>query len=278
MPVKNELEYICIENSVASAKIALQGAHIFDYTLKGKGSVLFLSDTSVFNVGKAIRGGVPVCWPWFGAHKENASLPNHGFARTSLWTHTATQELGDNLTKVSMMLESSPQTLQLWPFHFRLTLDIYVGESLRLELKSDNIDTKPFDLSLALHTYLKVDDISKTKLKGLDGNRYYDKTKDIFETQNGTLDFTQEIDRIYQEVENDLIVEHDTQQLYLIRTEGSRSVVVWNPGKILADTMDDLSSHMTMLCIESANVLDDSVTLQPGGSHTLTHEIICEKV
>lgn len=275
MPKQDQLEYTEVDNSVASAKIAFQGAHIFDYRIKGKGSVLFLSEASTFKESKAIRGGVPVCWPWFGPHEEDNSLPNHGFARTSLWKHTATQEQSDTETKVTLTLVSSPETLKLWPFHFRLTLDIYVGKRLRLELTSDNKDTKPMKITSALHTYLKVDNIYQTIVGGFEGASFFDKTKNTFDTQKGEIDFTQEVDRIYQNVQNDVVVK-STHVKHTVRTEGSQTIVVWNPAEALASKMADLANHTQMLCVESANVLDDKVTLEAGESHTLTHIITSE--
>jgi len=272
MPKQDALEYIEVQNSVASAKIALQGAHIFDFTLKGKGSVLFLSDTSAFKEGKAIRGGIPICWPWFGAHEEDSTLPNHGFARTSVWIHTSTEELSDSETKVTLKLQTTPETLKLWPYNFRLTLDIYVGNTLRLALKSENIDTKPLKITSALHTYLKIDSIYETKVEGLEGSSFFDKTKNALDTQKGDIDFTQEVDRIYQNIQNDVLVK-STNVKHTVETDGSQTIVVWNPAEALANKMPDLNNHTQMLCVESANVLDDKVTLEVGESHTLTQTV-----
>ena len=272
MPKRDELEFIEVENSVASAKIALQGAHIFHFSRKGKGDVLYLSDTSVFKKGKAIRGGVPICWPWFGPNGEDSSLPNHGFARTTLWKHIATDALNDSLTKVTLTLYSSQNTLALWPYTFSLTLVISVGEVLKLELTSKNLDTKPLTLSSALHTYLAIDNIHETQVEGLEEKHYFDKTKNAFAVQACNIDFSKEVDRIYQNVENDIIVK-DTKVHHTIHTEGTNTVVVWNPGEVLANSMADLSKHTKMLCVESANVLNDTVSLEPGESHTLTHTI-----
>jgi len=275
MPKKDELDYISIENNSASAKIALQGGHIFHFERKDKGAVLYLSDTSAFKKGKAIRGGIPICWPWFGANKEDSSLPNHGFARTSIWQHDSTEQINNGLTKVTLSLENTAKTLALWPHKFKLTLDIYVGEVLRLELKSQNLDTKAFKLTSALHTYLAIDNIYETQVEGLEEKRYFDKTQNTFVLQEDTIDFTKEVDRIYQNVENDVIVK-DTKLLHTILTQGTNTIVVWNPANVLASSMEDLSNHIKMLCVESANVLADTVTLDVGESHTLTHTITTE--
>lgn len=272
MQKRDELAYIEVENSVASAKIALQGAHIFDYTLKGKGSVLFLSDTSVFKEGKAIRGGIPICWPWFGANEQDNTFPNHGFARTSVWHDERTQVLDEGLSKVTLSLESTKETFALWPHAFKLTLDVYVGNELRLELRSQNVGTKPFTISSALHTYLTIDDISKTTVDGLEGKSYFDKTQNAFAVQQGDIDFSKEVDRIYKGVDTDIIVNNMNIE-HNIHTEGTETIVVWNPAEELASNMADLANHTQMLCVESANVLDDTVTLEAGESHTLTQTI-----
>ena len=272
---QNELEYISVENSCSSAKIALQGAHIFDFTLKEKGKVLFLSESSEFRKGKAIRGGVPICWPWFGANESDNALPNHGFARTSLWEHQSTQRLNDRETKVTLTLHSSPETLALWPYTFSLALDIYVGKVLRLELTSQNLDTKPFTFTSALHTYLAIDNINGTQVEGLEEKQYFDKTQNTFLIQEGHIDFSKEVDRIYQNVTNDVLVK-DTKVHHTILTKGTKTIVVWNPGDVLASRMPDLSNNTRMLCVESTNVLDDSVTLTKGQSHTLSQTIMSE--
>ncbi len=272
---QGELEYISVENSCSSAKIALQGAHIFDFTLKEKGRVLFLSEASEFKKGKAIRGGVPICWPWFGVNESDSALPNHGFARTSLWEHHSTQRLNECETKVALTLHTSPETLALWPYAFSLTLDIYVGKVLRLDLTCQNLDTKPFTFTSALHTYLAIDSIYETQVEGLEKKHYFDKTTHTFVSQEDHIDFSKEVDRIYQNVTNDVWVK-DQKVYHTIHTEGTNSIVVWNPGEVLASRMSDLSDHTQMLCVESANVLDDSVTLAKGESHTLSQTIMTE--
>lgn len=270
MPKKDELDYITIENNTARAKIALQGAHIFDFQAKGKKRLLYLSDTALFKKGKAIRGGIPICWPWFGANQEDNTLPNHGFSRTSLWKHESTENLSEIETKVRLTLESTPEIHVLWPFDFVLTLDVYIGAELKLVLTSKNLDRKPFSLSFALHTYFEIDDIYKITIDGLEGKEFYNKYNNTYKNiQNDNLDFTQEVDRVYQGVDNDVMI-RDKEQNFVIETEGSDSIVVWNPGKELCSKMSDLSDYRTFVCVESANVLEDVVTLAPNESYALT--------
>lgn len=268
--LKNELEYIAVSNTIAKAKIALQGGHIFDFQLKGKRALLWLSKDSYFEKGKAIRGGIPICWPWFGAHKSDATLPNHGFARTSLWKHIKTDEINDQQTKVTLQLKSSNETLKIWPYLFELNLEISIGEKLSVSLTTKNLDIKPFAISQALHSYLLIDDINEVYIDGLDQKRYYNKVDDSFNNlQDGKLFFVAETDRIYQGISSAVKL-HDKKDLISLSTKGSQTVVIWNPGEALAAKMPDLSDHKTMLCIESANTLDDELLIQPNDTHKLT--------
>jgi glucose-6-phosphate 1-epimerase len=266
---KNSLDYLEISNANARAKIALQGAHLFHFQAKGKKPLLWLSESSYFEKGKPIRGGIPVCWPWFGAHKSDKSLPNHGFARTSLWEHIATQE-DKQETRVTLRLESSDETRRLWPFDFELTLEISVGAQLRLSLTTTNTGNKAFYLSQALHSYFAVSDISKVCVEGLEGKKYYNKVNDSFgNLQEGRLRFEEETDRIYEETSTPIVL-RDEDETTVISSEGSHTAVVWNPGETLAKKMTDLSDYRHMLCIENANALEDEPFIQPRQSHTLS--------
>ena len=265
LKTKNELEYIEVSNKLSSIKIALQGAHIFDFRVKGQEPLLFLSDTSHFKVGKAIRGGVPICWPWFGTHASDSSLPNHGFARTSLWTHAKTEEIDKSHTKIILELKSSEETLKLWPHNFELQLEILMSDRLELSLITNNTGSEPFVITQALHTYLLIEDITTVCIEGLDRTKYYDKLTDTYNNpQKGKLCFGSEIDRVYENVIKPLTVK-DVE----IQTIGSNTVVVWNPGMDFKNNFSDLSDYRTMLCIESANTLNDAVTVEAEGSYLL---------
>jgi len=270
---KGALEYLYISNKAAEAKIALQGAHIFHFQPKGHKPVLWVSESASFEKGKAIRGGIPVCWPWFGPHPTDGTLPNHGFARTALWEHIKTQEISETETKVLLGLNSSKESLKLWPYHFELRLEITIGAELRVSLVTKNLDTKAFTITDALHTYLAIEDINSVYINGLDKKSYFDKTDGSFDNvQEGRLHFTKETDRIYQSITSALSI-HDQNRTTHVKTKGSQTVVVWNPGEALAGKMSDLSDHSRMLCVESANALDDAPLIEPNESHSLTTHI-----
>jgi len=275
---KDELKYIEIKNTAAEAKICLQGAHIFYFEAKGKKPLLYLSETALFKKGVPIRGGIPICWPWFGPHPSNTDLPNHGFARTSLWTHEKTQELSKEETLVTLSLKSSPQSKALWPYDFKLSLEISIGKELSLKLITHNLDTQAFSITSALHSYFKVNTILKLEIEGLEKKLFYNKVDDSYKNlQKEKIIFNEEIDRIYQEVEVPVVLKEEDQKIS-IKTKGSQSIVLWNPAQKLADKMPDLSRFETMVCVESANVLDDEIRLEPKQSHILHLNITQELI
>ena len=276
--IKDELNYIEVKNSVAHAKIALQGAHIFEFQAQNKKPLLYLSETATFKQGKPIRGGIPICWPWFGPNSSNQDLPNHGFARTSLWTHEKTEILDEETTLVQLTLKSSPETKKLWPYDFKLSLEITISKELTLKLKTENLDTKSFTVSSALHTYFEIDNIKEVKIIGLENRLYYNKVDDSYgNVQEGNLSFKEEVDRVYQGVDN-LVTIKDKEQDIIVNTEGSHTIVVWNPGEPLAAKMPDLHPYTNMVCVESANTLGDTLTIDPEQEHTITLRVSQEEI
>lgn len=262
------IDFIEVHNNSASAKIALQGAHIFHYAQKDKKALLWLSEISDFEVGKAIRGGVPICWPSFGMN--NPDLPQHGFARTSLFEHVGTKELDANTTEVILILKYSEETLTLWPYKFELEFKVTVSDKLTMELRTTNLDDKTFKITQALHTYFAVSHISDARVKGLDKKPYLDALTNEQLTQNGDIVFEEEVDRVYQEIDVEILL-LDKDRITHIKNEGSSSVVVWNPwiekGKRMSAMRDE--AYNDFVCIESANAFDDFVEIKPKNSHTL---------
>jgi glucose-6-phosphate 1-epimerase len=270
-----------INNNSASAKIALQGAHIFHYARKGEKPILWLSEVSDFEVGKAIRGGVPICWPSFGMN--NPDLPQHGFARTAMFEHLSTSELDANTTEVILILRYSKETLTLWPYKFELELKVTVSDKLTMQLSTTNLDDKPFKITQALHTYFSLSHISDARVKGLDKKPYLDALTNKQLIQNGDIVFEEEVDRVYQEVgkvngkarEGALgcadILLIDKDRTLNIKNEGSSSVVIWNPwiekAKRMSAMRDD--AYNDFVCIESANAYEDFRLVGSGKTHIL---------
>ncbi|MBW6489347.1 D-hexose-6-phosphate mutarotase, partial [Sulfurimonas sp.] len=178
--------YIEIKNSAAEAKIALQGAHLFHYARVGEEPILWLSEESDFELGKAIRGGVPICWPWFGFN-EDRTLPQHGFARTAMWDCVSCSEIDEKSSSVILRLTHSQESLKMWPYLFELELHVTISQSLTMELKSTNLDRNPFTITQALHTYFALSHISDAVIKGLDKKPYLDALTWKSEVQKGDI-------------------------------------------------------------------------------------------
>ncbi|MDD2789800.1 MAG: D-hexose-6-phosphate mutarotase [Sulfurimonas sp.] len=263
----NGFEYIEVQNAAASAKIALQGAHIFEYKRKGEEDLLWLSKSSDFEYGKAIRGGVPVCWPAFGMN--NPDLPQHGFSRTARFILTQTQE-DERTTELIFTLEASEESLKIWPYKFLLTLKVIVAENLTMELTTTNRDTKSFTLTQALHSYFPVSHIDDVKILGLENKPYFNALTSQTQLQNGVVTFDSEYDCVYQEVQNEIILQ-DAKRSIKINNEGSSSVVVWNPWTLKGSRMSGMKAdaYKSFVCIESANAFEDFRVLAPNQTHTL---------
>ena len=270
----NGFEYVEIINASACAKIALQGAHLFHYGRVAEAPLLWLSNKSFFEPGRAIRGGIPLCWPWFGKHPANSELPQHGFARTSLWELLEAREIDDQTTEVRLQLQPSAGSLQLWPHKFELLMAITIGSSLNLALITRNCDVDPFEITAALHSYFAVEDVGKVYVEGFAGKPYLDTVTGKECTQQGNITISHEVDRIYRKIDYPLTL-HDQTRIVHIDAQGSGSAIVWNPWiekcSAMADMQDD--AYKTMLCIETANAAGDARVLAPGEEHTLTSVI-----
>ena len=273
--LSNGFEYIEIQNSSATAKIALQGAHIFEYKRRRQDDLLWLSEISDFEVGKAIRGGVPICWPSFGTPRALPSgrmnpMPQHGFARTSLFEYISREDIDANTTEVQLRLTHSEESLKLWNYKFELVLKVTISDKLTIELKTINLDEKEFKLTQALHSYFKLSDISNALVKGLDTKPYFDALTDENSIHDGDIIFNQEFDRVFQKVESELLLE-DEDRTVKIKNEGSSSVVVWNPWIDKCKRMSAMKdeAYREFVCIESANAFEDFIILKPQKEHTL---------
>ena len=266
--LSNGFEYVEIKNNSTTAKIALQGAHIFEYKRKMQDELFWLSEVSDFEFGKAIRGGVPICWPSFGLN--NSELPQHGFARTSLFECISSEEIDLNTTEVQLRLTHSEESLKLWNYKFELVLKVTISDNLTIELKTTNKDNKEFKLTQALHSYFKLSDISNAVVKGLDNKPCFDALTNETNIQNGDITFNQEFDKVFQKVDSEIILQ-DKEKTISINNEGSSSVVVWNPWiekcKRMSAMKDD--AYKEFVCIESANAFEDFVILKSNQSHTL---------
>lgn len=257
----------------ATARIALQGAHVMTYQPAGHAPLIWVSKLAKFAPGKSIRGGVPVCWPWFGAHASNAQFPGHGFARTVPWQLVEARLLPDHRMRLEFELIHSAATQAQWPHASTVRNIVTIGPELEVELATTNTGTAPFELGQALHTYFEIGDIRKTTISGLEGCEYLDKVDGgAGKAQHGAIAFSLETDRIYLGTRGHCEI-HDPvlNRRILITSTGSHSTVVWNPWTEKADKMGDFGPDgwTGMVCVETANAATDVVTLAPGDTHRM---------
>jgi len=269
-----DIPVIEIQNQHAQASISLQGAHLIRWSPTGEDEVIWLSDQARYALGKSIRGGIPICWPWFGAHKTDASYPAHGFARTRFWQVESTQALSSGATEIIFKLDTDKMKglESMWPWAICAEYRLLIAKNLKLELVTTNNSNQVITLGQALHTYFNVGDIDDTQVYGLEDRDYLDKT-DHFKrkTQQGPIIINKEVDRVYLNTGDEVVIDNKKRKIHISK-QGSQSSVVWNPWHEVAEKMGDLGvgGYRTMLCVESANAADDVVRIEPGQHHTLS--------
>lgn len=283
----NQQVAIQINTNWSKAVIYLQGAHLTSFKVIEEHSnqqsykeLIWLSPLAYYQSGKAIRGGIPICWPWFGKVADKPELPQHGFARTSLFDVKQVVEMEDGNIQIILILENTQLSENLWPFQFNLQVIFIIGRELSIELKTTNTGDKAFCISEAIHSYFKVKNIHQTQLKGLEQSRYFDQLSQTSQQQHAALDFEQEVDRIYQtDGESDCCTltvnqkfesSNDSHETIIISQKNANSTVVWNPWTNKSRQMMDFpdQAFLEMLCVEAANTGQD-ILVQPGQSHSI---------
>ncbi|WP_198265668.1 D-hexose-6-phosphate mutarotase [sulfur-oxidizing endosymbiont of Gigantopelta aegis] len=292
---------IKVNNAHATATISLYGGQLLTFKPHTqKEPIIWLSKKAIFSKNKAIRGGIPICWPWFGAFEQHAfleqeleqepvfdsnidtnSLPAHGYARISHWQIQATQVMPDGGTKIILSLPRDkikpPYHLLARYYNCDLELTIIINQELKLELKTINRGQSIIPISQALHSYFTVSDIHNVEISGLEQSIYIDKLNaGKSSKQSSVLKFTAETDRVYL----------DSQQAVLLSDPGfergievsktdSLSTIIWNPWQEKTAQMNDMgeTAWLNMVCIEPANVLHNQSSLSPGQSLKLSCQI-----
>lgn len=266
-----------VANRHATAAVALQGAHVMAFRPRGQGPVLWVSAESAFRPGKAIRGGIPVCWPWFADHPTDRRKPAHGFVRAAPWHVVATERGDDDATRIRFGLADDDTTYALWPHRFRLELVVTVGAALVVELVIRNTGDAAFTSGGALHSYFTVGNVEDVRIHGLDGCTYIDKVDHLArKVQDGAVRIGAETDRVYLDTTAECVIEDPALRRRIrVAKAGSRSTVVWNPWIEKAASMTDFGDdeYTGMVCVETANAADDVVSVPPAGTHALRTEI-----
>ncbi|XZE19457.1 D-hexose-6-phosphate mutarotase [Pirellulaceae bacterium SH449] len=244
-----------------SAAFLLYGAHVLSYQpASEKESILFLSDQAVYEKGKPIRGGIPICFPWFGAHPDKATLPAHGWARTQDWELLETAQSHENIVV----------RLRLISGGYEVICELGFGSQFSIDLDVRNQGSEPLTYEVALHTYFKVADVERVQIVGLEGVPFIDQlTNSVVPGQSHAIRFTEETDRIYQGDAGQIQMHDDVLRRTIeLAARGARSTIVWNPWVAKSQRMADFGDEEfhEMCCIETANVRANCVQLAPGES------------
>ncbi len=272
---KGGLPMIRVETTKAKALISIHAGQVLSYQPVGEAEdVLFLSEKAYYQDGKAIKGGAPICWPWFGADPEGKGRPGHGFVRNRGWNVVATEALANGDIKVTVGLDDTPETQAIWPHAFILRQEIVIGDTLNLSLITRNTGKESFTITQAFHTYFKVGDIARAKVLGLAGCDYLDKAGggNAQKHQTGDVTIDAEVDRIYLNVGNSLTIDDTAfNRRIQITSQGSKTAVVWNPWEKIARDMADLEDddYKRLLCVETTNAANDVIEIAPGGEFRL---------
>jgi glucose-6-phosphate 1-epimerase len=269
---------IVVDNPHCYAVISLQGAHLVEFNRKNNGGeaptpFLWLSPNADFTRGTAIRGGIPICFPWFGPHARNAELPKHGFARLRNWRLTNTVETTLD-TKLHFSLNSDDRTLQVYPYAFAAALLFTLGKTLTLELYVTNNSDRTMPVSWAFHSYFPVSDTARTSVPELCGLNYSDKTESgSAKTTIPTLDFSRHTDAVFTQTPACITLVRPEGDLYIV-SNNAPTTIAWNPN-IGADSMSDLGSntHSHFVCVERGAAFDDTLLLAAGASISASMEI-----
>ena len=271
----NGIETIIVKNNFATAAISMLGGHLTSFVPNGKKDILWMSDKNEFVPGTAIRGGVPVCWPWFGDKAQG--LPKHGFVRNEIWYLRSHAELADGSTVVTLEITDKDVKFAKPEFPFTLQITFYIGKHLEITLSAVNEGDVPVTAPCALHTYFAITDVDDVKISGLENVKFSDRVvgaDPALQSESSALAIDREIDRLYVDTASSVTVS-DKERKILVEKTGSNSTVVWNPwiGKTLKMADFHPEGYRTMVCVEALAAFDDARVLHPGVAVTLTQKI-----
>ncbi|MGO4957653.1 D-hexose-6-phosphate mutarotase [Luteococcus sp. Sow4_B9] len=273
----NGLPALRVETELGRGLVFLHGAHVAEWQPAGKEPVLWMSGASEYAPDKPLRGGVPICFPWFGPGREGDRTPAHGFARLSDWTLVEARVQDGAATLALELTAGQVADLGGFPDDFTARLTVTLAQTLTLDL-TVTAGEQPLDFEEALHTYFDIADVHQTVVRGLDGARFLDKVAGGDEIQQGEVNFTMETDRVYFSEETTQIVDGGRNRTIVVDKSNSSNTVVWNPWVDKSSRMADFGDDewTGMCCVESANVLANAVSLTPGGQHTMSVTISAE--
>jgi D-hexose-6-phosphate mutarotase len=269
------LPFLIVDTERCQARLSLYGAHLCGWTPAGQTtSAIFLSPRATFTPGKAIRGGVPVCFPWFANHPTDRTKPAHGFARTRTWELGETTRADDGDVRVTLHLASDAETHQFWPADFTASLSFTLGTSLGMTFECENTGRSELTYEIALHTYLAVGNVEQAHIGGLERTRFIDKVDGGKQKMSGAEPLIPrgDVDRVFLDTAAPCTVDDPVLGRRITVTKrGSPSTVVWNPGRDKGLAIADLGeAWQRFVCVESANCAPHAVRLKPRARHAMT--------
>jgi glucose-6-phosphate 1-epimerase len=277
------LARVQVTGAFGQGEMYLHGAHVTSWKPAGNEEVLFVSTKSRWEEGHSVRGGVPICFPWFRGKLDDPHAPAHGFVRAKMWQiESIVENENENEVAVTMFTQSDEHTRNWWPGEFRLVHRVTFGSELRLELVCINTGTTPFRFEEALHTYNRIANIEDAWVQGLDSVSYLDNTESNKEkTQRGDVLIASPTDSAYCKTQNevDLLDPNKKRRIRLLK-EHSHSTVVWNPWSEGAARLQDLGDGewRLFLCVEASNIMDAAIHLAPGQEHRMAAVLRVESV
>ena len=273
----------CIfKHALCHAEMHLNGAHITHWQPTGHEPVLFVSPNAIFEPGKPIRGGIPICLPWFGPHPTDPNAPAHGVVRTQMWQ--LVQDKADDVGwHLHLRCEQSQPAGAYWTHPFTADFHVSFGTDLAMELQITNTGKAAFDFSEALHTYYHVSDVREITVAGLHNTEYLDKPDGMKRKTEmpPAIEFTEETDRVYINTPATCVItDPKLKRRIIVEKQHSLTTVVWNPFEARASQLPDLGSGNWpgFVCVETANSADNTLTLGPGKTHAMSAKIRIEPI
>jgi glucose-6-phosphate 1-epimerase len=272
------LSLLRVSTRIVTGELYLQGAHVSAWTPAGESAVIWMSKASMFAPAQPLRGGVPICFPWFGPGRGSSMSPVHGYARLAEWSVLSAEDVDGTVNLVLVLTGADVAGLpgvEKWQHPFELTYRVSFGAELAVALTVRNTGTEEFDFEEALHTYIRVEDIRRVRIEGLDGSQYLDRAPGGAKervTQEGAATFTAETDRLYYSASPASAIDVAAGRRISVTKDGSANTVVWNPWIAKASAMPDYGDDewREMVCLEAANALEDAITLDPAAEHTMS--------
>jgi len=270
-----------VAGAFGEGEMYLHGAQVTSWKPSGHDEVLFVSSKSRWQEGQAIRGGIPICFPWFRAKADDHHAPAHGFVRTRTWQLGSVAENEAGVT-VSMFTESDDETRRWSPAEFRLLHRVTFGAELSLELICTNTGTAPLRFEEALHTYNRVADVHDARLLGLENVRFLDNTDSNKEkVQLGDVTLASQTDNAFLNTQSAVdLMDPKMRRRLRLKKSNSLTTVVWNPWREAGAAMKDMGDGewSQFLCVEASNILDAAVSLVPGAEHKMTALLSVERL